>query len=247
MDRWIPGRWRHARRDRHGATVAHHVASGRNGAAGRPRASVSRWPRRSGPPATYVHLDVTSPDEWMAAVATAVDRYDKFDVVVNNAGRIIAEAAGADVDRAGRVMVNSDLTLRGHQEVFVVGDLMSLDGLPGVAQAAIQSGRHAAATIKRRLAGAANSRPFRDRDRGSLDTISRRQHRPAPGCRLPRLAALAPRPSRLADRVQEPRSRARPLDDRLPRPRSRRTAITEQQVFGSQALASSVPGGEVVD
>ena len=53
----------------------------------------------------------------------------------------MAEAAGADVDRAGRVKVNSDLTLPGHPEVFVVGDLMSLDGLPGVAQVAIQSGR----------------------------------------------------------------------------------------------------------
>jgi NAD(P)-dependent dehydrogenase (short-subunit alcohol dehydrogenase family) len=58
-----------------------------------------------GPPATYVHLDVTSPDEWTAAVATAVDRYGKLDVLVNNAGRIMAEAAGADVRsrRAGDV------------------------------------------------------------------------------------------------------------------------------------------------
>jgi NADH dehydrogenase FAD-containing subunit len=67
----------------------------------------------------------------------------------------------------------SDQTLPGHPEVFVVGDLMSLDGLPGVAQVAIQSGRHAAATIRRRLAGDAGSRPFRYRDRGSLNTISR--------------------------------------------------------------------------
>jgi NADH dehydrogenase FAD-containing subunit len=130
--------------------------------------------------------------------------------------------------RAGRVKVNSGShAARGRPEVFVVGDLMSLDGLPGVAQVAIQSGRHAAATIKRRLAGDAGSRPFRYRDRGSLATISRFRAvgtiGPAPGCRLPRLAALTRRPSHQADRVQEPRSRTRPLDDRLPQPRPRRT------------------------
>ena len=66
-------------------------------------------------------------------------------------GRMVAEAAGARIDRAGRVHVRPDCTLPGRPEVFVVGDLMSLDGLPGVAQVAIQSGRHAAETIIRRL------------------------------------------------------------------------------------------------
>jgi NADH dehydrogenase len=88
-------------------------------------------------------------------------------------GRLLAEQAGAEVDRAGRVQVRPDLTLPGHPEVFVVGDLMSLDGLPGVAQVAIQSGRHAAETIRRRVAGDASSRPFRYHDRGTLATISR--------------------------------------------------------------------------
>jgi NADH dehydrogenase len=46
------------------------------------------------------------------------------------------------VDRAGRVKVEPDLTIPGHLEIFVVGELMSLGGLPGVAQVAIQSGRH---------------------------------------------------------------------------------------------------------
>ena len=58
-------------------------------------------------------------------------------------------------------------------EVFVVGDLMSLDGLPGVAQVAIQSGRHAAATVIRRLHGDVAERPFRYRDRGTMATVSR--------------------------------------------------------------------------
>jgi NADH dehydrogenase len=88
-------------------------------------------------------------------------------------GRLLAEPAGVEVDRAGRVEVEPDLTLPGHPEVFVVGDLMSLDGVPGVAQAAIQSGRHAAHTIVRRLAGDTSARAFVYRDRGTLATISR--------------------------------------------------------------------------
>ena len=88
-------------------------------------------------------------------------------------GRIVAEAAGVELDRAGRVKVESDCTLPGHPEVFIIGDLMSLDGLPGVAQVAIQSGRHAADTIARRIAGDATPRPFRYRDLGTMATISR--------------------------------------------------------------------------
>lgn len=69
--------------------------------------------------------------------------------------------------------VQPDCTLPGHPEVFVIGDLMSLDNLPGLAQVAIQSGRHAAETIVRRIAGDRAERPFRYRDRGTLATISR--------------------------------------------------------------------------
>jgi NADH dehydrogenase len=88
-------------------------------------------------------------------------------------GRMVAEAAGARIDRAGRVDVRPDCTLPGRPEVFVVGDLMSLDGLPGVAQVAIQSGRHAAETVIRRLDGDARERPFRYRDKGTMATVSR--------------------------------------------------------------------------
>ena len=62
---------------------------------------------------------------------------------------------------------------RVNPEVFVVGDLMSLDRLPGLAEVAIQSGRHAAAEIGRRLAGETEPRPFRYRDLGSLAAVSR--------------------------------------------------------------------------
>lgn len=90
-------------------------------------------------------------------------------------GRLLAEAAGADLDRAGRVMVNPDLTLPGHPEVFVIGDLAhckSASGapLPGVAPVAMQQGRFVARCLADRLAG----RPaatFRYHDKGSMATI----------------------------------------------------------------------------
>src|SRR5262249_51018977 len=86
--------------------------------------------------------------------------------------RMLGEATGADVDRAGRVTVLPDCTLPGHPEVFAIGDMMSLDDLPGVAEVAMQQGLHASNTIKRRLAGK-EPNPFRYRDLGSMATISR--------------------------------------------------------------------------
>jgi NADH dehydrogenase len=88
-------------------------------------------------------------------------------------GARLAKAAGAETDRAGRVKVEPDCTLPGHPEVFVVGDLMALDNLPGVAQVAIQSAQHAAKQIVRRVRGEQTGQPFRYRDKGSMATISR--------------------------------------------------------------------------
>jgi len=90
-------------------------------------------------------------------------------------GQMVARAAGAEVDRAGRVQVRPDCTLPGYPEVFVIGDLMSLDHLPGLAQVAIQSGRYTASTIVRRLGRETTERPFRYRDRGIMATVSRFQ------------------------------------------------------------------------
>src|SRR5204863_848853 len=87
--------------------------------------------------------------------------------------RMLGEASGAECDRAGRVSVLPDCTLPGHPEVFAIGDMMSLDDLPGVAEVAMQQGIHAAQTIKRRLRGQAESKAFRYRDLGSMATISR--------------------------------------------------------------------------
>jgi NADH dehydrogenase len=85
---------------------------------------------------------------------------------------MLAEASGATCDRAGRIAVLDDCTLPGHPEVFAIGDMMSLDGLPGVAEVAMQSGIHAANTIKRRLHGKEAAK-FTYRDLGSMATISR--------------------------------------------------------------------------
>ncbi|MFD1367978.1 NAD(P)/FAD-dependent oxidoreductase [Actinoplanes sichuanensis] len=85
----------------------------------------------------------------------------------------IAAATGAPTDRSGRILVEPDLTVPGHPEIFVVGDLMSLDGLPGVAQVSIQGGGHAGRTIRRRLAGKPTGRPFHYFDKGNIATVSR--------------------------------------------------------------------------
>jgi NADH dehydrogenase len=88
-------------------------------------------------------------------------------------GALLAEQSGAGLDRAGRIEVRPDLTLPGHPEVFVVGDMISLSGLPGVAQVAIQGGRHVASQIRARLAGAPDGQAFVYHDKGSMATISR--------------------------------------------------------------------------
>jgi NADH:ubiquinone reductase (H+-translocating) len=89
-------------------------------------------------------------------------------------GRLLGEQSGAEVDRAGRISVQPDLTLPGHPEVHVIGDMANHpDRLPGVAQVAIQGGRYAAEAIQRRAAGKAPQTPFRYRDKGNMATISR--------------------------------------------------------------------------
>ena len=88
-------------------------------------------------------------------------------------GAQLAEQSGAEVDRAGRVKVLPDLTLPGHPEVFVVGDMIALDDLPGVAQVAIQGSRFAARQITRRLDGKEPETRFEYFDKGSMATISR--------------------------------------------------------------------------
>ena len=88
----------------------------------------------------------------------------------------LPKALGLPLDRAGRVRVNPDLTIPGHDDVFVIGDLAAVQqeggAVPGVAPAAIQMGRHAAANIRRALAGQPRQ-PFQYREKGSFATIGR--------------------------------------------------------------------------
>ncbi len=93
-------------------------------------------------------------------------------------GAPIGASLPAERDRAGRVLVGPDLALPSHPEIFVIGDLARVvcDGeeVPGVAQGALQEGRHVATLLRRELAGAPGPRaPFRYRDRGSMATIGR--------------------------------------------------------------------------
>jgi len=89
----------------------------------------------------------------------------------------LARSLGVPLDRAGRVLVNPDLTIPGHPEVFVIGDLAALADaagkpLPGLAPVAIQQGEYAARAVVRAVGGDASA-PFRYRDRGTMATIGR--------------------------------------------------------------------------
>jgi NADH dehydrogenase len=84
----------------------------------------------------------------------------------------LGEMLGVDTDRSGRVRVQDDLSIPDHPEVFVTGDLATVPGVPGVAPAAMQMGRHAARMIYADIAGGSRS-PFAYRDKGSLATIGR--------------------------------------------------------------------------
>src|SRR6185369_9482178 len=89
----------------------------------------------------------------------------------------LARSLDVPLDRAGRVVVEPDLTIPGHPEIFVIGDLAAVkqaggELVPGVAPAAIQEGVYAAKTIEQSIAGTPRA-PFRYRDKGSLATIGR--------------------------------------------------------------------------
>jgi NADH dehydrogenase len=86
---------------------------------------------------------------------------------------LLARASGAEVDRAGRLVVGPDLTLHAHPEVFAIGDMVSVPGVPGVAQAALQEGTYVAEVIARRLAGKSAPAPFAYRDKGSMAIVGR--------------------------------------------------------------------------
>ncbi len=93
-------------------------------------------------------------------------------------GKILAERTGAALDKSGRLKVNPDLTLPGHPEIFVVGDLASLNDekghqLPGVAQVAMQGGAYAAKVIRKRIQGETAIKPFAYFNKGDMAVIGR--------------------------------------------------------------------------
>ncbi len=85
----------------------------------------------------------------------------------------LARATGAEQDRSGRIVVQDDLTISGHPEISVVGDMMSLRKLPGVAEVAMQSGLYAGRRVRRELENRSQAAPFKYHDLGSAAYISR--------------------------------------------------------------------------
>src|SRR6201991_2937388 len=96
-------------------------------------------------------------------------------VQASGLGRDLAEQSAVELDRAGRVKVLPDLSVPGHPNVFVIGDMAAVEGVPGVAQGAIQGAKYVANTVKAELAGAdpAEREPFQYFDKGSMATVSR--------------------------------------------------------------------------
>jgi NADH dehydrogenase len=93
-------------------------------------------------------------------------------------GRALADASSVKLDAAGRVLVEPDLTIAGHPEVFVIGDLATFTHqtgkpLPGVAQVAMQQGRYVADLIRRRVSGDTTERPFHYQNRGDMAVLGR--------------------------------------------------------------------------
>jgi NADH dehydrogenase len=120
---------------------------------------------------------VTAVDE--SGVEAAGERISSRVVVwaAGVAASPLGATLGVETDRAGRVVVEADLSIAGHPEVFVIGDLAAVshagNEVPGTAPAAIQGGWHAAASIRRALRGRP-AEPFRYRDRGSMATLGRK-------------------------------------------------------------------------
>jgi NADH:ubiquinone reductase (H+-translocating) len=130
----------------------------------------------------HMHSRVTSVDRTGLVVRDASSDETRYDAgtVLWTAGikapRLadkIAAATGAKQDKLGRIEVTSTLTIPDHPEISVIGDLMSHDNLPGVAEVAMQGGLYAGRRIRHELTGHGAKGPFRYRDLGSAAYISR--------------------------------------------------------------------------
>ncbi|HEY1133368.1 MAG TPA: NAD(P)/FAD-dependent oxidoreductase [Nocardioides sp.] len=163
-------------------------------------------------------------------------------VQANALGKQLAEQSGAPLDRAGRIGVNPDLTLPGYPEVFVVGDMISLNNLPGVAQVAMQGAKYAAKEIQGRLQDKAPQKPFKYFDKGSMAVIGRFRAVMMVGSKI-RISGIIAWLSWLAIHLMyltgfknRVTALLRWFVSFVGRDRSERT-MTEQQVFARRALA----------
>ncbi len=165
-------------------------------------------------------------------------------------GKLVAEQSeGTEVDRAGRVVVEPDLTVKGHPNVFVIGDMMSVPDVPGMAQGAIQGAVYATKQIKRELKGA---EPGESR---ALQVLQQGQHvddlavqrgvpdRQARVRRIPRLAGLARAAPLLPGRRTQPPRRGHLVVHHLPRQGPR--ADGDHRTLGVRAQgAGAIQGAE---
>ena len=123
----------------------------------------------------YYGIEVKDPDGSLRRINGSCKIWSAG-VQASPLGKMLAEQTEAEVDRAGRVLVNKDLSLPGEPNIFVVGDMMSLDKLPGVAQVAIQGGKYAAEQIRVGVEQGVrpeDRKPFKYFDKGSMATVSR--------------------------------------------------------------------------
>ena len=176
-------------------------------------------------------LDTLGVEQHMGSIVTHVDegyvlvrdhdgtqtRYDAGTVLwtagveAPPVAEALAAATGAERDRAGRILVEKNLTIPDHPEISVLGDMMSLDKLPGVAEVAMQSGLYAGNRVRHRISGRRGRKavplPRPRLSRLHLPRPGRRLRRAPAGRRLRRLGDLAVHPHRVPDRLPQPRRR----------------------------------------
>jgi len=119
-------------------------------------------------------VTMNGPDGQQAVVPTRTAIW-AAGVTASPLARMLADAAGVEVDRAGRLLVQPDLTVPGHPDAYAIGDMVQVRGgkpLMGVAPVAMQQGRYVARTIVTRRRGG-RVRPFRYLDKGNVATIGR--------------------------------------------------------------------------
>jgi len=153
----------------------------------------------------YSGIEVKDPDGSLRRIDSTCKIWSAG-VQASPLGQMLADQTSAEVDRAGRVLVNPDLSLPGHPEIFVIGDMINLDNLPGVSPVAIQGGKYVAKQIVREVEGGRSVQVLRQGVDGDGVALQRGgQDRAARAPRLPRLGPVAGGAPGLPHRLPEPR------------------------------------------